>query len=116
MNKLFYINLLTITLFCVSGHRPSIEVSWKKVDDGLFLGEYQSPKKSSFGDSKITILKIDPTKYNFDLFSAKENGEKIRTAKKWGEQKKQIAVINAGMYLSDYASNVGFRSIRLHLV
>ena len=108
MQKLFYIILLATVVSGLSGQNPSSEISWKKIDEGLYLSEYPSPKKSSLSDSKITILKIDPSKYNFNLLSAKENGEIVRTAKQWAEQKKQIAVINAGMYQADYATNVGY--------
>jgi len=107
MNKLISIFLLTITSISVLGQTASNEITREEIDDGLYITEYQSPQKSLFGDSKITMLKIDPSKYNFNLFSAKENGESNRTAKQWGEQKNLIAVINAGMFLSDY-TNVGF--------
>lgn len=106
--RLFIFLCLALSSINVYGQKPTNELLWKGVDDGLYLTEYLSPVKSVMGDSKITILKIDPSKYEFSLFSAKENGESLRTAKEWGEHKKQIAVINAGMHLSDYATNVGY--------
>jgi len=84
------------------------EISWEKIDDGLSFGEFTAFQKSDIGDSKVSVLKIDPAKYNFNLFSAKQKGEKIRTADKWAKEKGQIAVINAGMYRDDYATNCGY--------
>lgn len=88
--------------------KPADSISWKQLDDGLFYSEFNAPQKSGFGDNKINVLKIDPAHFNFNLFSAKEKGEKIRTAPEWALDKKQIAIINTGMYQADYATNVGF--------
>lgn len=74
----------------------------------MVLCEYVSPKKSILGNHKLTVLKINPEVYNFKLFSAKQKGEQTRTAKGWAEDKKLIAVINAGMYRMDHATNLGY--------
>jgi len=107
MKKILIIAILGV-FFQGTSINPLSKIHWKKVDDGLFLAEYSSPKKSIVGDQKITILKIDPSKYNFNLFSAKKKGEHSNTAKQWAIQKKQIAIINAGMYQADYKTNLGF--------
>lgn len=106
--KTLIIILLATVLSAESYKNSSIDISWKKIDEGLYLADYLSTQKSFVGDSKITILKIDPFKYNFNLFSAKKKGENVRTAQVWADHKKQIAVINAGMYQGDYATNVGY--------
>ncbi|MCX6226724.1 MAG: hypothetical protein NTV01_18580 [Bacteroidia bacterium] len=72
-----------MALFSISGHDPSIDISWEKVDDGLYLSAYLPSQKSLVGDSKITILKVDPSRYNFNMFSAKENGESVKSANEW---------------------------------
>ena len=108
MKNLISIILLATTLVSNSDPKHWTEIPWKKIDKGLYLAEYLSPKKSFMGDSKITILKVDPSIYDFNLFSAKEKGENVRTAKDWAVQKKQIAVINAGMYQGDFATNMGY--------
>ncbi len=109
MKKTFYfVSALLLIFILISLTPQKDDILWKKVDDGLYYGEYTSSKKSIFGDSKIDILKISPDKYNFNLFSAKEKGEKNRTASDWATEKKQIAVINAGMYMTDYNTNLGY--------
>jgi uncharacterized protein YigE (DUF2233 family) len=99
---------IAILLFSFNNFSDAGEINWNKIDEGLYYAEYDAPKKSRIGDSKINILKISPKLYNLNLLSAKENGERIKTAKKWAEDKNQIAVINAGMYMQDFATNVGF--------
>ena len=83
------------------------EVVWREVDEGLNYAEYTSPMKSNYGDNLISILKVDPSIYHLDLFSAKEPGEQVRRADEWARDKDLIAVFNAGMFLGDY-SNAGY--------
>ena len=82
--------------------------SWKKVDEGLFIGEFEPAHKSIAGDSKIIIIKIDPKYYSFKLLCAKEQGLKGMTAKKWCKKYGLIGAVNAGMFQTDYLSNVGY--------
>ncbi len=108
MRKILAILLIVNSAYSISAQSSSTEIKWQKVNEGLHLTEYLSPQKSIIGDSKITILKIDPSVYDFNLFSAKEKGEEIKTAEDWAIQKDQIAVINAGMYRGDFVTNVGY--------
>lgn len=90
------------------GQENSKKISWEKLEVGLELTEYIAPQKSILGDNTITILKINPVYFDFNLFSAKQRGEQTKTAKSWAEEKEQIAVINAGMYRMDHATNLGY--------
>ena len=73
---------------------------WKRVDDGLFLGEFDS--------KKITLLRIDPKYYSFKLLCASEGNKTRMTAKKWCQKYNLISAINAGMFQADRITNVGF--------
>jgi uncharacterized protein YigE (DUF2233 family) len=81
---------------------------WKKIDEGLFLCDFNSPVKSEKGDSKITVLKIDPAYYIFRLLCAKEKKCENKTAKEWAAENKLVAVINAGMFREDEKTSTGF--------
>lgn len=83
-------------------------IIWQNLDSGLFFSEIISPIKSSLGDSKVTILKVDPKYYDFKLISARENNEDIKSLKDWAKIKGLIAAINAGLYQEDGKTNVGF--------
>ncbi|MFH0752487.1 MAG: phosphodiester glycosidase family protein [archaeon] len=83
--------------------------TWEKLDTGLFLTQITTEKKSIFGDSKITVLKINPKNYSLNLMSASEYGGKERTAQEWAEDYGLAATINAGMFKEeDNTSNVGY--------
>ncbi len=86
----------------------SQNINWQKVDNGLFFSEVLAPFKSDIGDSRITILKIDPQYYDFKLLSAKEENVENKTLKEWAKTKKLIAAINAGLYQQDNKTNVGY--------
>ncbi|MDP3758343.1 MAG: phosphodiester glycosidase family protein, partial [Candidatus Daviesbacteria bacterium] len=84
------------------------KINWKKIAKGLSFTEIDSKIKSEIGDSKLTVLKINPEYYKFNLISSKERGEENKTAKEWAKTNGLVAVINAGMYQDDYKTNTGF--------
>lgn len=104
------IGFSTLCLFLILNpiHSISQNINWQKIDSGLFFSEVISPLKSDIGDSRITILKIDPQYYTFKLISSKEKNEENRTIKEWSKTKGLIAAINAGMYQEDNETNVGY--------
>lgn len=101
---------LSLSLFLIlnSIYSQSQSISWQKIDGGLFFSETFSPVKSDYGDSKISILKIDPHYYSFKLISAKETKEDNKTIREWVRTKGLIAAINAGLYQEDNKTNVGY--------
>lgn len=78
---------------------------WQRLDRGLLLGEYTPALRSEIGDSKITILNIDPAYYAFRLLEA-GRGQR-QTAAQWCQQEQLLACINAGMYHPN-GQNVGY--------
>jgi hypothetical protein len=95
---------------CISEESP-----WRKVDEGLFVAEFDSPIKSNPQDSKITIIRIDPKFYSFKLLCASEHGRVKMTARKWCEKFGLLAAINAGMYQQDGFKNVGLMKNYSHI-
>lgn len=81
---------------------------WQKVDEGLYYGVFDSPQKSEIGDSKITIIKINPWYYDFKLLSASEFDDSLRTARQWAKKFNLLAVVNAGMFQQDMRTSVGY--------
>ncbi len=109
MKKLLWVFIgFVIVGFILFSFTTDTLIGITKVDEGLEVLTFQSPIKSSHGDGKITVIRIDPELYKFNLFSAKSPNEKQRTAKEWAAQHGQIAIINAGMYRDDYKTNVGY--------
>ncbi len=89
-------------------HSFAQKIAWQKIDDGLLFAEVVSPVKSDYGDSKITLLKIDPKYFDFRLISAKEKHEDNKSVKEWVKSKGLIAGINGGLFQGDDKTNVGY--------
>ena len=103
IHTLFFLIILFVTLACAQQ-----KISWQKIDTGLYFTEVSAPVQSFFGNSKFSVLKIDPGYYDFILLSASQHGQKNRTARRWAEEFDCIATINAGMYQQDGLRNVGY--------
>jgi uncharacterized protein YigE (DUF2233 family) len=112
-----FLAILTAALYMVLS--PHVILSkddlWKKVDEGLYIGEFNHPQKSKINDLKITIVKIDPKFYSFRLLCASEYGKIKMTAKKWCQKHNLISAINAGMYQEDGIRNVGYMKNFSHM-
>ncbi|GAA4354024.1 phosphodiester glycosidase family protein [Hymenobacter saemangeumensis] len=98
---------LLAACFCAAASPAAPEVTWQQLSPGLALGEYRPTVKSDIGDSKITILRINPRQYSFRLLESVRYKGKARTAAQWCQQEKLLACINAGMYQPDGRS-VGY--------
>ncbi len=77
------------------------KAAFEPLEDGLDLGVFDAPVKSSHGDSKITVLRVDPAKLRLVLLCASMAGEENRTARAWGEKHGLLAVTNAAMFHPD---------------
>ena len=109
------ISSILICLIAVSSGAISKNGPWRKVEDGLFLGQFDPLYETSVKDSKIIILKINPTYYSFKLLCASELGKIRLTPKEWCKKYNLVAAINAGMYQKDGLTNVGYMKNYSHL-
>jgi uncharacterized protein YigE (DUF2233 family) len=82
--------------------------SWKKMDEGLYVGEFAFPGKSKLTASGITIVKVNPRGYSFKLLCASEYDKIKMTPKKWCQKHGLVTATNAGMYQEDGIRNVGY--------
>lgn len=81
---------------------------WRELAPGLELGRFTSPKPSDVGDSVITVLRIDPGRYELRLLSA----ALLRLpdplpAPEWSKRYGALAVINASMFQTDGRTSLG---------
>jgi hypothetical protein len=75
-----------------------------------------TPEKSVVGDSKISILKVDAQKFDFEFLTASEHGNLPRTAPEWGQEFDKNIIVNAGMYrYNKTQSNKGYMKNYNHL-
>jgi len=108
-NWLIKTGMIMILVFILVPGAEGQNAAWKQIDEGLYYCDFTAPAKSTIGDSKILIIRIDPKNYSFRLLCASEvsPGSAI-SVKEWAEKYKLIAAINAGMFQTDLKSNVGY--------
>lgn len=73
-------------------------VPWKTLTDGFQYAEVNAPDKSVVNDSRLTFLKIDPSRFEFKFLTASEQDRRMRTAPDWAAEFGQHIIVNAGMY------------------
>ncbi|MBW1805744.1 MAG: phosphodiester glycosidase family protein [Deltaproteobacteria bacterium] len=89
---------------------------WQKLDDGIYIGEFEPGKKSPLCNNRIVVIRIDPKAYSIRLLSASEHGQTLRTAKQWCIDFGLTAAINASMYLDiDYLKSTGYMRNYAHI-
>ena len=92
------------------------EIHWTNLADGLQYVELDAPEKSVVNDSKLTILKVDTWKFDFEFLTASEHGKRMRTAEEWAVEFDKNIVINAGMFTyNKLHSNKGYMKNYNHL-
>lgn len=72
--------------------------NWVLLADGISYIEQTAPDSSFVNDSKISILKIDPSKAEFEFKSATQNEKEKLCVVDYAEKFNYNIVINAGMY------------------
>jgi hypothetical protein len=88
----------TDTLYKRPKDTMDLLVSWKQIGKGVQFCETDAPLKSLIGDSKLTLLKIDPKQVEFDLFTASAMDSLPKPVNVWADTMNLDIVFNAGMY------------------
>jgi hypothetical protein len=88
---------------------------WRELEPGLDLGSFTSPTPSEHGDSRITVLRVDPARFALELVSASATKEKrTHTAREWAQAEGLLAAINPSMYQADHLTSTHHMQTRGH--
>ena len=95
------------------GTPAEADSSWQTLAPGMDIRRVQSRKESLLGDSRITVLRIDPGLWELEITGTFQTGEAAgHTAREWSRKQKYTAVINAGMFESDGKTHLGYMRSR----
>ncbi|HEU5414475.1 MAG TPA: hypothetical protein VFW31_11990 [Candidatus Angelobacter sp.] len=95
-----------LVLMAVTDLGSSSAVQWRALAPGLELTSFKAVHAAAVGDSKITVLRIDPALWELDFAGTSQSaGAEKRTAKEWSTGRNFVAVINAGMYNGQLATS-----------
>jgi hypothetical protein len=93
----------------------AVGARWSALEPGLDLGRFEGPPGGS-GDGVITVLRIDPARFELRLLNASAPGEgPARSARAWALRAGAVATINASMYQEDQRTSVSLMRTRGHV-
>ena len=82
---------------------------WKTLAPGMELKEFRARNPSNIGNSRITVVRIDPELWELDFTGVSLTGESTgHTAREWCQSHNFTAAINAGMFDADWKTHTGF--------
>jgi len=99
-------NIAIIFLFII--YSTNLHALANIIDEGLSYEIFQANEQSIIGSSEITIIKIDPNIYDINIFSSDRYDHENLTVEEWSKTYGLTIAVNAGMFQSDYSSNVGY--------
>jgi len=82
---------------------------WQTLAPGMEITEFVAGKASIIGDSRITVVRIDPELWELEFMGVSLTGESTgHTAREWCQSHKLAAAINAGMFGADGRTHLGY--------
>lgn len=106
---------IMILLLCM-GQVAEGQVYEQIIDEGIDLLTIVTKQGSFAGDSRITVIRINPYKWELIFVGKSLTGEKNgKTAREWCESNNLTGAINAGMFNSDYHTHTGFLKYKDHI-
>lgn len=82
---------------------------WQSLAPGMELKYIKARQPSLVGDSRIAVLRLDPTLWELETIGISATGETVgHTAREWCHAHNFTAVINAGMFGSDNKTHLGY--------
>jgi uncharacterized protein YigE (DUF2233 family) len=99
--------ILALALAATMSAGPAAGGEWEALEPGLELGDFALPAPSTSGDSRVTVLRIDPAAFDLRLLNASAPGQgHPHSARAWCERAGLVAAINASMYQEDLETSV----------
>ena len=113
-------HLLVGILVVLAGAEPGVPApaasSWQTLGAGMEIRRLESRKQSPVGDSRITVLRIDPSRWELEVMGVVQTREGAgHTAREWAQKHQYTAAINAGMFETDNKTHLGYVRSRDHV-
>ena len=116
MTKLPKLVALALLLVLKAHSTGDAVTPWQTLAPGMELRVLTAQTPSPAGDSKITVLRIDPKLWQLEFMGISRTGEASgHTGREWCEKHKLAAAINAGMFDTDYKTHLGYLGAGDHL-
>jgi hypothetical protein len=97
-----------VFLLAAAGLNGGTAPEWKSLAPGLDITTFKAAHPAPQGKSNITVLRIDPARWDLAFAGVSQGGGKSMSAKEWCARDKLTAAINAGMFQQDGRTHVGY--------
>ena len=102
--------------FVIPSIIPANDDKWQPLAPGMDVQILNARIPGSDGDSKITVVRIDPKLWELVFIGISQTGETSgKTAREWCKSYKLTAAINAGMFDTNNKTHVGYLRYREHV-
>lgn len=109
------INIAVVLLLALAAPDPTA-ASWQSLAPGLDLCHVTAAEPSPFGDSRITVVRLDPAHWALTVASVCQPGHgATRSARQWALDHGLTVAINAGMFATDHRTHVGYLRYKDHV-
>jgi hypothetical protein len=95
---------------------PPAGPTWHMLGAGVDYAAIAIAPRPAIGDGLLHVVRVDPARATLRARLASEVGGGPRTARHWADGPHVAAVINAGMYATDFATHSGYLRVgeRIH--
>jgi hypothetical protein len=83
-------------------------IRWRPIASGVEYANQKIIDNPLMSDGILHVVRIDPSKAKLRSLMSSALDKQRRTARKWCAEFGMVAVINAGMYATDYLTHVGY--------
>lgn len=109
-------SLVLALLLSATVSKADSPVVWQTLDPGMDLATLTARTPAPAGDSRITVLRVDPEKWDLEFVGTSLSGDtNTRTTREWCKAHQLGAAINAGMFATDYKTHIGYLGFRGHV-
>lgn len=93
----------------------STAIAWRLLQPGVEYEAIDLTDSPASRDPRLHLVRIDPAVAELKVALASQYDRQTRTAAEWCRTAELTVAINAGMYRSDFLSNVGYLRAGTHL-
>jgi len=102
--------------FVIPSIIPANDDKWQPLAPGMDVQILNARKPGSDGDSKITVVRIDPKLWELVFIGISQTGETSgKTAREWCRNQNLSCAINAGMFDTNNKTHVGYLRYHEHV-
>lgn len=113
----FWVLLSLLLIPLLASGRFAYATEWQVLEPGLDLRWFVARTATPVGDSRITVLRIDPVRWQLEYRGRQQTPDRFRgSARDWVKREGFAAAINAGMFLEDHATHLGYTEFRGQII